>query len=309
MNLASRCLAAADLQHRARPELTRKTTRAQALRGLIPAAVRAAVQDDIATRAAALAFFTVLSLSPLLVLTLYGTTLLGLDARAGLVEQVQRVVGARAAETVDQLVGSASVDAGLGRLSAWLSLALLAITSTAVFAQLQRALNHVWGATARPPSWPLGWLRRRLVSFAMIAVLGTLLVASLVANTLVDALLRTDGAFAGVATQIISGVLVAVAFMLLYRLVPDAIVAWRDALVGGVVTAALFEVGTYGIGIWLGQSGLGAGYGPAGSVVVLLVWIYYSAIVALFGAELTQAWSNALGSGIVPKAFDRPKGR
>lgn len=261
------------------------------------------------TRAAALAFFTMLSLSPLLVVTLYATTLLGLDARAGLVEQVQFMVGERAAEAFEQVVGAASIDPGRGRVSAWLSLGAFAITATAVFAQLQNALNHVWGATARPPSWPYGWIRRRALSFAMIAVLGVLLVVSVAATTVVRALLPGDGAFAIVATEIVGGALVAVAFTLLYRLVPDAVVAWRDSLVGGVVTAALFEAGKYAISLWLGRSGLGAGYGTAGSLVVLLVWIYYSAIVVLFGAELTQAWSNAFGSGIAPKEFAARKGR
>jgi len=279
----------------------------RAVWSLLRGTVARSLKDDLATRAAALAFFTMLSLSPLLVLLLYGITLLQFDAQDVLVEQVRVLLGATAGAAVQELVSAASADPTQGRLSALLSLGALLLMSTAVFVQLRYTLNHVWNVPSRPSRGARGWLRRRALSFAMLGVLGVLLIVSLVVTTVVHTVLHGDGPSGVIGTELASGAVLAVAFLLFYRLIPDAVVAWGDATVGGVATAVLFGVGKYAIAAWLGQSNVGSSYGAAGSLMVLLVWVYYSALILLVGAELTRSWSNTFGGGIVAKDFTAPE--
>ena len=217
------------------------------------------------------------------------------------VAQLQPLLGSIAGDAAAQVVDSATVRPGLGRLSAALSLAILLFTVTAAFTQLQTTLNHVWNVASPPNGGISASLRRKAGSFAMFGALGSLLVVSLAASTVVRSLLGDGGVVARAATEITSVALLALAFTLLYRLIPDAVVAWRDAIVGGVTTALLFTAGTFVIGVVFRVANVGSIYGAVGTLVVLLLWVYYSALIVVLGAELTQAWANTFGDGIVAK--------
>jgi membrane protein len=268
--------------------------------------------DDALTLAAALSFYSALSLAPLLVLLIWISSLLGGTAQQELVEQMVALVGEEGGAAIEEVVESAKESPTLGSVAGALGIATLLFSAAGVFAQLQHSLNVVFDVKAKPaPGAARGvwaWLRRRLLSMGMVLAVGFLLLVSLALSAALAAVL--GGAKQTLpATEVlwqvanfIAPLIVFIAlFAALFKFLPDVRIAWRDVWLASAITAVLFSLGKVGIGIYLGRSSLGSAYGAAGSLVVLLVWVYYAAVIFFLGAELSQVWARAHGRGFEPK--------
>jgi membrane protein len=267
-------------------------------------------RSNAPAQSAALAFYTLFSLAPVLVVSvsIAGAVFGEAVTRAEIERQVRALAGDESAEIVRQVLDSAARPE-LGGLVGVVGALTLLFGATAVFGQLQEALNSVWGVRPRPGRLIRNFLRKRLLSFGLVLVIGFLLMVSLVLSAALAALgayLQRLLAFpAGLLESLNFALFFAVItllFMLIYRMVPDAVVAWRDVATGAVVTALLFAVGKELIGLYLGRAGIASAYGVAGSLVLLLLWVYYSAMIVLLGAGFTRVWSRRWRPpGVVPE--------
>lgn len=245
------------------------------------------VQYDILALAAALSFYTLLSLAPLVVLLLWLTTSLYPAAQGEFFHQIGLLAGPQVEDTARMIVANAEQRPGTGSLAALLGAGALLVGASMVFGQLQSALNRVFRSDASRLGGMLAWLRKRLLSFGMALGVGFLLVVSMAAQAALALLLAWLPDLLPVLAELVSFLLYTVVFSLIYRLLPDRPVSRRRALLGGAMTSILFMVGRWAIGLYLGQSTLGNAYGPAGGLVVMLVWLYYCAVVFLIGALIT----------------------
>lgn len=265
-------------------------------------AVSRFINDDALTLCAALSFYTLLSFAPLLVLAVWASGSLAPGAQEAMLGQFGALAGEDARLAAQAVVDSASERPALGSLAGVLGVATSIVGATTVFAQLQSSLNTLWGIEARPHNAVWGWVRRRFLSIGVIAAIGFVLIVSLLVSSVLGLLLTRSGPVWDVLNQAISVAVFAGLFALLFRFLPDARLPWRTAAWGGAVTAVLFGIGKWVIGLYLASGDVGGAYGAAGSLVVLLVWVYYSAAIFFFGAELVQAWLEAHGGRIEPAA-------
>lgn len=258
---------------------------------------------------AALAFYTALSLSPILLIAIAVSGLVfGQAAAQGqIVGEIRGLVGEQGAQAIETMVAHAwSPTAGV--LAAVIGGITLLIGATGVFAELHDALNTVWDIEPPPGRGMWAFIKDRLLSLAMIISLGFLLLVSLVINAALAAitayfhrLLPTNlDIVLQIVNLLITYVVILVMFALIFKFLPDVRLAWRDVWIGAALTAALFMIGKYLIGLYLGMGTVGSAYGAAGSFVVLLLWLYYSTLILLFGAELTQVYANRFGRGLGP---------
>ena len=278
--------------------------------------VSAWIDDYAPSMGAALAYYTLFSLAPLFVIvTAAAGMIFGRDAVEGaMVSQLAGVVGEQPAAALQALVASASTSDAGGAASI-LSVAMLVVGATTVFAELQSALDRIWRVPEQQKAsglWDL--LRSRLLSFGMIFAIGFLLLASLVASAAIAAVGKWWGTLFGgrefvlqVLNTVISVGLATGLFATIYKLMPHARIAWRDVWIGATVTAVLFEVGKFLIGLYLGKIGIASAFGAAGSIALLLVWVYYSAQVFLLGAEFTWLYARRHGSHADKPAKDDGK--
>lgn len=258
--------------------------------------------DELMTRAAALSFYSALSFAPLLVLLLWIVASMSPDWQGRLVEQLNAMVGDQAAQAVKLVIDNASARPGVGSWAGLISLGVTLIGASAVFAQLQSALNRAWGVRPRPGRAVVGWLRSRAQAVGLLLSIAFLLIISFSASAGIAMFANQGTGIARGLEAVLSFAIFAFVFAAMYKVLPDAIIAWFDAIIGAVLTALLFAVGKYAIGIYLDRSQVGGAYGSAAGVIVLLVWVYYSAIILLLGAELTQAVAEARGAPIRPSA-------
>jgi len=275
------------------------------LYGLAKQAVSAWMDDYAPSMGAALAYYTVFSIAPLLLIAISVAGLaFGMDAARGeVVAQLQGLMGDSAARAIEAMVQSANKP-GEGLMSTLVGTALLLVGATTVFAELQDALDRIWRAPGRTkPSGIWNLLRERLLSFGLILAIGFLILVSLVFSAAMAALGRWLGpafegweALAHVVDFVVSFALVSGLFALIYKLMPRVHVAWHDVWIGAVVTAALFTIGKLLIGVYIGKSGVTSVFGAAGSFAVLLLWVYFSAQIFLLGAEFTWVYAHQLGS-------------
>jgi membrane protein len=260
---------------------------------------------------AALAYYTILSLAPMIIIA---TPLIALAfdynrATTGIVSQFEQLVGRDGAEAVRAILSNQQKFPPT-RLTTYLGIGVLVFGATGVFAQLQDALNTVWGVVPAPGFGKhalLSFLRQRFISFAMVLGICFLLLVSLVLSAglsllqnVVEKRYEIVALTWTVAHGAISVVIVTVLFAMIYKVLPDAKVHWHDVGVGAVLTSVLFTLGKYVIGLYLGNASIGRAYGGAGSVVVLLVWVYYSAQLVFLGAEFTHQYAKVRGSRVVP---------
>lgn len=272
---------------------------------MIKAALAAWLDDYAPSMGAALSYYTVFSLAPLLVIVISVAGLIfGADAvRGAIFAQIDGLMGAEAAKGIQDLLRSVSKPS-TGILGTVLGLGVLLIGATSVFGELQDALDRIWRAPARATSSGLVTLvRTRLLSFGMILGIAFLLMVSLVAGAGIAALGKWwSGWFAGweVLAQIIDTVvgflMTTAVFALIYKLMPRVKVSWGDVWIGAAVTALLFTVGRFLISLYIGTTGVASGFGAAGSVAVIFVWVYYSAQIFLVGAEFTWVYAQRFGS-------------
>ena len=272
---------------------------------LIRQSVGSWVDDYAPSMGAALAYYTLFSIAPLLVIAMAVAGLVfGQEAARGeIVGQIQGVIGREGAIAVQGLLKSANEPAR-GLFLTVIGIITLVIGATTVFAELQSDLDRIWRAPAPAKEngiWAL--LRTRLLSFGLVLGLGFLLLVSLVMSAAIAAFGKGwDGVFEGGEAVLqalnfgISFAMTTLLFAMIYKLMPRARIAWRDVWVGAGVTALLFEIGKFLIGLYLGKTGVASGFGAAGSLVVLLVWVYFAAQIFLLGAEFTWVYSHAYGS-------------
>lgn len=256
------------------------------------------IEDNAARMGAALAFYSILSLAPLLLIALgiAGLVFDEADARARLVAQISELVGKEGSEAIQAMLESGSKTSGT--VSTIIGVITLLFGASGVFGELQSAMDAVWDVKPKSTGM-LGFLKARFLSFAMVLGTGFLLVISLLVSTAIAGLLDSTKSMwpqmeplLHSVSLIVTFAVVTVLFAMIYKVLPDAKVPWQDAWIGALVTAGLFTIGKFAIGLYLGKSGLAAGYGAAGSLVVLIVWIYYSAQIVFFGAEITHAIST-----------------
>lgn len=270
-------------------------------------------KDKASKHAAALAYYTTFSLAPLLVIIISLAGLFGgTEAAQGMVmNQVQGLVGEEGRGFVEDMVASASARPAKGAIATAIGIITLVFGALGVFSELQTSLNTMWEVKLKPVVGVGGTLRRlvlgRLISFAMILVIGFLLLVSLIVSAglswltgFLGELLPFHAAVAVIINLIVSLGVITLLFATMFRYLPDAKIAWRDVWLGGFVTAVLFTIGKFLIGMYLGRSNVGSTFGAAGSLAVLLIWIYYSAQIFFLGAEFTQVYANTYGSRIVP---------
>ena len=247
-------------------------------------------KHDLMTLAAALAFYTALSLAPILLLIITAIGFLGPGAEAKFLDQVQYLMGSDAAEAVTMIVKNASQRPTLGNFAGLFGIATLVFSASGVFAQLQSSLNVIWESEQESNSagW-LTYLRKRLFSMGMVLALAFIALVSLAASTVLAAVLPYEGAAWKILSEVVSLAVFSYLFALIFKYLPDMKISWRHVLTGGLFTAVLFAIGKYLIGIYLGKSAIGSAYGAAGSLIVLLAWVYYSSIIVFMGAEFTRA--------------------
>ena len=281
--------------------------------GMIRKTVAAWTADYAPSMGAAIAYYTVFSIAPLLLLVIAVAGLIfGRDAVQGeIVNQVSGLVGQEGAIAIEGLLKSASEPAK-SVIATITSIAMLILGATTVFAEIQNALDRIWHVPpAKKPGGIWGFLRTRMLSFGLVLGLGFLLLVSLVASAAIAALGSWWGNyFVGWETVlhmvnlVVSLSLSTALFGMIYKLLPRTKIAWSDVWVGAAVTALLFEIGKFGIGLYLGKSGVTSGFGAAGSLAVLLVWVYYSAQIFLLGAEFTRQYAR---DGAVESEPEQPR--
>ncbi len=271
-----------------RPSLHTFKSRLELLQQSLPAAlVRRFVETDVMTQAASLAFYTLLSLAPLLVLLLWLTASLYPPAQQTLIDQIGSLAGPSVAEVARTVITNASAQPDLGSFAGIWSLVLLFIGATVVFAQLQAALNLIFRSDSKRFEGVFGWLKKRVFSAGVVLALGFLLIVSMVATTALQVVFSHLPSALPAVGYITTLLLYALGFAFLYHYLPDRPVDWRQAFLGGVITAVLFALGRYAIGLYIANAAPGSAYGSMGTLVIMLIWIYYASVVFFGGALIT----------------------
>jgi membrane protein len=270
---------------------------------LVQEAVNAWISDSAPSKGAALAYYATFSIAPLLFIAISVAGLLfGADAVQGAVfAQLADLMGDTGAKAVEEMLANLERPER-GVWGTVIGVSLLLIGASTVFAQLQAALDAIWQVPLAPKSSGLwDFIRARLLSFGMVLGMAFLIIVSLLFSTVLAAMGKWWGPFFGESVgyvldlSVSFGLLVAV-FALIYKYIPRARIRWRDVWVGAAVTAALFTIGKWGIGLYLGKSSIASGFGAFASLVIVMVWVYYSAQIFLLGAEFTWVYARHFGS-------------
>lgn len=274
------------------------------MKKLLFESIKAWIDHRASSRGAALAFYTLFSMTPILILAIaIAGYFFGAQAAQGeIIGQIQGLVGPNGAQAVQALLAAARNPLS-GLVATLVATVLLLIGATSVFAELKGSLDEMWGVTPSKHSAFIILLKTRFLSFSLVLVLAFLLLISLVISAALAVLERYVGTFwsssmmaLSAVSQIISFSVIASLFAVIYKMLPDAPLSWRDVWIGAVFTAALFSLGKYAIGLYLGNSGVASGFGAAGSLIALLLWVYYSAQIFFFGAEFTRQYALWYGS-------------
>lgn len=277
--------------------------------------IRRMLEDDALPLAAGLAYYSLLSMAPLLlvVVSIAGTFFADGQVHMQLIEQMRYLIGEEGA-ALTQTVIDHTVSEERSRWSLALGAFLTLLGASTVFGQLQYALNRVWRVKAAPrAALIMTFIKQRILSFALVLSVGFLLMVSLVISAVLGALHKyLDERLAAAAffwsglDLLISFALATVLIVMLFKYLPDAEIEWRDTWLGALITAALFIFGKHLIGLYLGQTTVASSFGAAASVVIFMLWVYYAAVILLFGAELTQAVAARRGAIVVPTENAKP---
>ncbi|MEI1374941.1 YihY/virulence factor BrkB family protein [Nostoc sp. UHCC 0926] len=265
--------------------------------------------DDKASRlAAALAYYTIFSIAPLLIIVIaIAGVVFGEDAARGqIVGQIQGLVGKDGAQFIQTAIQNANKPQ-TGAMASIISVVVLLVGATGLFTELQDSLNTIWEVKAKPGRGVNNMIRLRFLSFAMVIGIGFLLLVSLVISTGLAALVKYFGNILPgidflwrIVNFVLSFSITTALFGLIFKVLPDVKITWNDVFIGSVITSFLFSIGRFLLGQYLGNGSFGSTYGAAGSLVVLLAWVNYAAQILFFGAEFTQVYARRYGSGIVP---------
>jgi membrane protein len=268
--------------------------------------------DKILKFSAALAYTTIFSFGPLLVVIIFLCSIfLGEEAITGeIYNQLKQFVGPDSALQLQTIIKNASLS-GKETMAAVIGIVTLLFSATAVFAEIQDSINTIWGFKAKPQKGFWQFIRTRFLSFSIIISLGFLLLVSLAITSMIEGLNNRLKAYFPditvvvfyILNLVISFTVITTLFALIFKVLPDAKTKWKDILPGAIASGLLFMIGKFGISYYIGQSDIGTTYGAAGSLVILLLWVYYSAIILYVGAEFAQAWSVHKGSSIQPNDY------
>jgi membrane protein len=265
-------------------------------------------EDKAPRLSAALAYYTAFSLAPILVIVIaiVGLVLDRGTVQESVIQQVGGLAGSGGADLIRTML-EASQDFGSNLIAMIIGIVALIFGATGVFGALQDALNTMWEVAPKPKQGILGFIKSRFFSFAMVIVVGFLLLVSLVISAALVALNEWSLALLPgfevvfqILNVITSFLVITLLFALLFKYVPDAEIKWRDVWLGAAITALLFSIGKQAIGLYLGNSDPGSKFGGAGALVIILLWVYYSAMILFLGAEFTQVYANTFGSKVVP---------
>lgn len=268
--------------------------------------------DKVTKLSASLAYYTGFSLAPLLVVIIaICGFFFGREAVQGTIDnQIQAFIGADAAKQIQDMIKNAAVS-GKGTIATIIGVVTLLIGATTIFGEVQDSINSIWGLKPKPKVGLIKTLQTRLLSFGLIASLGFLLLVSLAATTVVEGLGGRLKAMLPDATVVLFYVInlllnltvITALFAIIFKVLPDAKIKWRDIWPGAIATSLLFLIGKFAISLYISQSDVGSTYGAAGSLAVIFVWIYYSAIILYFGAEFTKAYALNKGARIIPNHY------
>jgi membrane protein len=277
---------------------------------LLHQTISVSLQDKVPRLGASLAFYTALSIAPLLVIALgiAGYVFGDQAARGEISRQLDLLIGEQGGKAIQDMIASAR-QPSTGTVATALSLATLIFGASGVFGEIQASLNTIWGVQPKPGRGVVRFIRDRFLSFAMVMGIIFLLLVSLVVSTVLATIGTLVKDFpmsivwsAHATNLVVSFAVITLLFAMMFKLLPDVEMAWKDVWLGAATTALLFTIGKFAIGMYLGHSGMASSYGVAGSFVVLLVWVYYSAQILYLGAELTKVYANHYGSKIMPSA-------
>lgn len=276
---------------------------------LLKESFSAFMEDNALKLSAALSYYTIFSLAPMLLLIIsMATIFFGDEAFEGdLFAQISGLVGKQAAEQLQELIKNSAIS-NKSTTAAIIGGGTLLIGATGVFAEIQDSINYIWSIKSKPRKSWLRYLKNRLLSFSLIITLGFLLVVSLGVNTLVDVLSnRLERYFPDLSVILLSILnstvvllIITTLFTVIFKVLPDGRLRWKECLVGAAFTSVLFAIGKFAISFYLGRSDLGATYGTSASIVILLTWVYYSSIILYFGAEFTKVYAKSDGTAISP---------
>jgi membrane protein len=260
---------------------------------------------------ASLSYYTMFAIAPLLIVAIaIGSVIFGRDAINGkLFSQINGVVGTDAAIAIQEMLGSTSLRKD-NLFATVLGTIVFVIGASGVFVEIQSTINRIWGLRARPKKGLSRYLVSKLWSFAMVVTVGFLAVVSLIAGSAIDVVnerleevFRDTTVLIFIVSHLVTLVIFTVLFSLIFKYLPDSIVVWKDALVGGLFTAVLFLIGKYVIGLYMSGTGTTSAYGAAGSLIVVLLWIFFSSVLLYFGAEFTLVYALNHGHGVQPNSF------
>ncbi len=260
--------------------------------------------------AGSLAYYTLFSLAPTVIIavTVIGLVLGDEAAQGQIVTQLSGVMGSDAAAAIESAVNQSRIESS-GIIPTLLGFGALIVGATTVFGQMQFSLNTLWGVTARPDrNSILLFIKNRFLSLTVVLAIGFVLLVSLILGVALRAVFQfadewvpgSDALFSG-AEILLSLLVISLFFATLFKVLPDVVIGWRDVIVGAAVTAVLFSVGRYGIAAYLAYTATASTYGAAGAVVLILLWVYYSSLILLFGAALTRTHLEARGKPIIPR--------
>jgi membrane protein len=275
---------------------------------LLKQAVKEWQKDKVPILAAALAYYMVFSIAPMviIVIAVVGFIVGESVARQEVIEQMEALLGADVAEQVRVVIQN-QFKPSSNIIATVVGLITVIFGATTVVVQLKQALNMIWDVQLKPGQGVKGFIKTRILSILMVLGIGLILLLSLILSAvlsgvdrLLEQYLAVPSIVWSVTDNLISVILMTLLFGQIYRVLPDVEISWKDVAVGSVITAILFTLGKAGISIYLGTSSVGSAYGAAGSLVIFLMWVFYSAQIFLFGAELTKVWARTYGSKIKP---------
>jgi membrane protein len=274
---------------------------------LIQATINKWFEDKAERLGAALAYYAAFSLAPLLIIVVAVVDVLyGGKSTDYIRSQMAALVGSNAAETIVAAISAAN-RSGRGTTATVISIVTLVIGATAVFAELQDALNTIWKVAPKPRQFLIETIRQRVLSFAMVLGICSLLLVSLILSAVLSGLSAYSRGFLPqsdflwrIGNDLISFSVTSLLFALIYKILPDVEIAWSDVWIGAIATALLFTIGKELIGLYMGTAAIGSAYGAAGSILVVLAWVYYSAQILFIGAEFTHVYANRFGSQVRP---------
>lgn len=279
---------------------------------LLTSAGKGFSDDKVLKLSGSLAYFTVFSMGPMLIVIIFFADLFyGREAIEGSIYgQIKGFVGPEAAVQIQDIIKNASLS-GKSSLTAIIGFITLLFGATGIFAEIQDSINTIWNLKPKPKKGWLKMLLNRLLSFSVVISLGFLLLVSLIITAVVEALSNKLFKMFPEITVVLVYVInititfgvITLLFAIIFKVLPDAIIKWRDVITGAMVTAVLFMIGKFGITFYIGNSNVGSAYGTAGSLVIILLWIYYSSVILYFGAEFTKAYAVAYGGHIQPNHY------